>query len=72
MIEISHTERVNYEKRILAAEMDTALVSCREATLRSLIRLPEDRGGYKGDCFYPVGGTVASHEWDGDKWIWLV
>jgi len=52
--------------------MDTIAVSRRAAVLRSLIRLPEDRGGYVGDTYYPVGGTVASHEWDGEKWNWLV
>ena len=60
----THNERVEYEERILAAEM-------RVERLKRLIRQPEDRGGYVGDNYYPVGGTKASHEWDGFEWQWL-
>jgi hypothetical protein len=61
---IAYKERVAYEQRILNAEM-------LAERLKRLVRQPENRGQYKGDTYYPVGGTEASHEWDGDKWHWL-
>jgi hypothetical protein len=61
---MTYAERVKYEERILAAEMVVV-------RLRRLVRQPEDRGGYVGDTFYPVGGVEASHRWDGQKWEWL-
>lgn len=57
-------EMVSYEDRILEVEM-------RCERLKRLVRQPENRGGYKGDTFYPVGGAEASHEWDGERWNWL-
>lgn len=60
----SYDERVRYEERILAAEM-------RAVRLKRLVRQPEDRGSYVGDTYYPVGGTEASHRWDGNAWQWL-
>jgi hypothetical protein len=60
----SYDERVRYEERILAAEM-------RAVRLKGLVRQPEDRGAYVGDTYYPVGGTEASHRWDGNAWQWL-
>jgi hypothetical protein len=62
--EIAHAERVGYEERILAAEMVAN-------KLKRLIRKPDLPGAYKGDMFYPVGGTEASHRWDGEAWRWL-
>lgn len=61
---ITYDERVEYEARILAAEM----VATR---LKRLIPTPNERGSYVGDTFYPVGGIEASHEWDGRQWNWL-
>lgn len=29
---------------------------------------PPEPGAYRGDRFYPFGGTEASHEWDGSRW----
>lgn len=72
VVSLSHDERVGYEERILAAEMDVISISRRAATLRSLVRCPDSPGAYVGDTFYPVGGNVASHRWNGEQWEWLV
>lgn len=39
--------------------------------LRRLIPPPTERGAYVGDTYYPVGGTEASHFWDGQEWQWV-
>lgn len=57
-------ERLQYEERILAVEM-------RAERLKRLITVPNTLGSYVGDTWYPVGGTEASHRWDGNSWQWL-
>jgi hypothetical protein len=59
-----YEERLEYEQRILDAEM-------RVEKIKRLVRQPEEPGSYVGDTYYPVGGTQASHQWDGTKWYWL-
>lgn len=61
---ITYEQLVECEERVLAAEM-------LATRLRRLIPQPGEPGGYVGDNFYPVGGTQASHEWDGKQWQWL-
>jgi hypothetical protein len=62
--EISYDERLEYERRILNIE-----VIC--VRLKRLVPEPNEPGSYVGDTFYPVGGTEASHQWDGAAWHWL-
>ncbi|QUT07897.1 hypothetical protein KFK14_11210 [Sphingobium phenoxybenzoativorans] len=62
--EPSYDERLDYERRILAIE-------CLAVRLKRLVRQPDEPGSYVGDTFYPVGGTEASHRWNGDAWEWL-
>jgi hypothetical protein len=61
---MSYDERIEYETEILALEM-------RIERLKRLICVPSGNGGYTGDNYYPVGGSEASHEWDGKQWQWV-
>lgn len=60
-----------------SVRMSEASVALREmhSTIEEIKRAlpkPYSVGQYKGDRFYPLGGTFASHEWDGEKWESLI
>jgi len=62
--ELNYAQMLEYERRILDREVAVE-------KLKRLIVEPSENGSYVGDTYYPVGGTLASHRWNGTAWEWL-